>query len=54
MCNCDQGAYCKGADDEQFEEPEMFHRRLQGKTCKAVTAGECGTDVGVNTCLKCG
>jgi hypothetical protein len=31
----------------------MLHRRLsQGKTCKAVQPAQCGTDTGVNTCLK--
>jgi hypothetical protein len=53
MCNCDQGAYCAGATDDNAEEetaamePAMFHRLLQeeveGKTCKAVTRAECGT-----------
>jgi hypothetical protein len=64
MCNCDQGAYCSGKEEEEEEEdaewvePEMFHRMLQeqveGKECKAVTRAECGQDTGVNTCLKCG
>ncbi len=57
MCNCDQGAYCQ-EEDAEWVEPEMFHRMLQeqveGKECKAVTRAECGTDVGINTCLKCG
>ena len=61
MCNCDQGAYCGGKEEEEsaeWVEPEMFHRMLQeqveGKACKAVTRAECGQDTGVNTCLKCG
>ena len=60
MCNCDQGAYCGGkeADAETAMEPELLHRMLQeevaGKTCKAVPRAECGTETGVNTCLKCG
>ena len=58
MCNCDQGGYCKGAEDTEWLEPEALHRRLQdeveGKQCKAVPASQCGVNTGVNTCLKCG
>ena len=60
MCSCDQGAYCQTKQEasEPAVSPAAFHRQLkeavQGKTCKAVTKGQCGTKVGTNTCLKCG
>lgn len=55
MCNCDQGAYCKGAEEQEEDWTlEVSHRMLQSKQCHDTPAAQCGTDVGKNTCLKCG
>jgi hypothetical protein len=57
MCNCDQGAYCTGGKEDAAESPEIISHiqdREMGKTCKAVTAVQCGNTTGVNSCMKCG
>jgi len=61
MCNCDQGAYCRGAADAAVdtaaEEKKAadFLRAIKsgGKACHAVSKAQCGSEIGVNTCLKC-
>jgi len=58
MCGCDIGTGCGGKHESEAaaaHAQEMTSLdRVQGKTCKAVPLANCGKDVGVNTCLKCG
>lgn len=69
MCNCDIGLFCgnKQADAKAAKDAMRFHQFTDimetkadvlaaagGKTCSQVIREQCGTKVGVNTCLKCG
>lgn len=62
MCNCDIGEGCNS--EKEVEPVFAVHERMSlhafemligGKErCKAVIREQCGDDVTVNTCLKCG